>query len=145
MFLSIVNVSALVTCNINSISLNNSNPSQTFSCSNNLNNSVSITYYGSYATLSINSIPSNSSQSITLSRNPSMLTGEFSGFAIVSDSISIPVSVSKIEENACNLNPSMASYSQSIQTSTTIPLNKITFSPINCQGSIIYYSSHIYI
>lgn len=141
-------VQAQTTCNLGSISLTNEHTSQSFTCTNNDNlTSVTLNYYGSYADIDKDLIHPSESETITLSMSSGVPTGNYGGLITFSDdSEPIQVSISKTDSNPCNLNPSMSSFTQSIQTGTKIPLNKITFNPINCnEGSLIYDSSHIYI
>lgn len=63
--------------------------------------------------------------------------------SISGNSVSIPIHVSASTE--CQINPSLASFTQTVQTGSEIPLPKITFSPTNCIGTMVFDSSHIYI
>jgi len=58
--------------------------------------------------------------------------------------VSVLVSVADpISSSACQLNPSLVSYSQTFQQGTSVELPKIIFNPTNCEGSFSITSAYI--
>lgn len=97
---------------------------------------------------------------ITIGDNPSTIilnfqsdtnVGDYFGYLSFSDGSSpIPINIhvrerTQQDTSGCQINPSLASYNQVVQQGTEIPLPKITFSPNNCIGNMVYDASHIYV
>lgn len=118
-------------------------------CSNAGVSSVQLWNQGSFFSTSPSlpiTINSNSSQSFTIIFNQITQAGISSGSFWSSDGLMYNLILNATQSNptGCQLNPSMASYTQTAQTGTVTPLPKIMFSPTNCVGNIVYDSSHIY-
>ena len=153
----LVGFASSLSCNFPTSSINvntGDTPSAiAITCSNSQNSSVQLWNNGNFfqtdpsfsSSIPFN-IPSNSSNSFTVIFNPMNIAGTFSSSFWSSDGMmkNINVNVTQSNSNGCQLNPSMSSLTQTVQEGTVTPLNKITFSPINCDGNIVYDSSHLY-
>lgn len=119
-----------------------------FTCTNNLDNVVTLFKNGNFfSDQNSITIQNNSQKDITISFKQMTSAGNFTGSLFSSDGLNIPViiNVNDLNPTGCQINPSLASYTQAVQQGTVLPLPKITFSPKNCQGSMVFDDSHIYI
>ncbi len=148
-----IGFSSALSCNFPNTQINvntGETPSPiSIACSNTGTSSVQLWSQGNFFTNSPSlplTINSNSSQSFTIIFNQISQAGLSTGYFWSSDGLMQNIIVNATQSNptGCQLNPSMASYTQTAQTSTVTPLPKIMFSPTNCQGNIVYDSSHIY-
>ena len=110
---------------------------------------VNMTKLGSFFSVSP-SVPltfdsNNPSYDLQLNFN-TLAKGTYEGFLLFSDGSSpykITYNVTSPPTPTCNLNPSLLSYSQSIQQGTSLSLPKIVFNPENCQGSLALSASTV--
>lgn len=81
---------------------------------------------------------------ITISVPSGTVTGDYiNSISMSGVSVNIPIHVTAT--NDCQINPSLGSYTQVVQSGSKIAIPKITFNPTNCLGSIVYDASHMYI
>jgi len=120
--------------------------SETLTCTNQINSSVIVSSMGGNFNLnpSLPFILGNLSQQVfTINFNSNATPGSSVGIISFSDgsnNIILNMTINQptiIPQTGCQLNPSLVSYTQSIQVGTSLPIPKITFSPINCEGNII--------
>lgn len=154
----LVNFSSALSCNFPAADINvssgNTPSAISVNCSNGLNSSVSLWNQGSFfsTTPSFSStspltIAANSFQAFTIIFNQMNNVGSFTGTFWSSDGMfqTIKVNVEESNPTGCQLNPSLASYTQSVQKGSSLPLPKVTFSPTNCDGTLLLDNSHVYI
>lgn len=152
-------ISASVNCTKASIEVNSISKTsvagqtpvtEIISCKNNYNSSITVTKFGSFYSTSPSmpiTINSGDTAGITLNFNQMNSPGEFSGYIQFSDNKIIPivVNVSGIYQDpgSCQLNPSIVSFTQSVQQGVAFELPKITFNPTNCEGNMSISSAYI--
>jgi hypothetical protein len=101
------------------------------------------TYSGSSISYSANTTTSGN-LTILLTIPSGTMTGDYTNSVTMSGTTTnILIHVTGLNE--CQLNPSLSSFTQVIQQGSEIVIPKITFSPTNCQGTMVYDSSHMYI
>lgn len=140
--------SATIFCDVSSGSpliLTNTMPSAQFSCSNSDTQSIAVTTSGAF-TLDANTLAPNSSHlfTATILNPPSGYSAgliNFGNLYFVPVNITTPQSGQQQNPSDCNINPSLISYSQNIQVGTQTSLPLITFSPINCNSSVVALTS----
>jgi hypothetical protein len=127
------------------IEFENLNLSQTATVSLNLSPSLSNVIQLSSTSLSI---ASRSSLSASIKSNAP--NGTYTGYInyASSNSGSIPITAivtanQTSSQTGCQINPSLVSYTQTIQKGAKIPLPKITFNPIGCSGSLVLTASSV--
>jgi hypothetical protein len=155
-------VGAVVTCdtipNINYESGTSTAQQFSFHCTNSLNsNAVTLSSTGSasqYITLSDTVIGQSGNttatqKTFTLNFNEQATQGDYISVISFSDG-SNPLSfvlkvngTQQVSQGGCQINPSLVSYTQQVQQGTKIPIPKITFSPINCDGQLILTGSTV--
>lgn len=86
-------------------------------------------------------------QLITINFNSNTDGGYYEEALVLGSSKIIPIKMNvtqtQTQSNSCQINPSLISYSQTIQQGTQVPIPKITFDPINCNGPLILTASSV--
>jgi hypothetical protein len=147
----LISLSSAITCDKQIISnswINGQVPSNsTLSCQS--SSPVTINSIGTYFTVSpsLPFILNNSNQTFTISYQSTAPIGSGIGLIDFDDSTaSVILNFSVLAQSVqpeCNLGASLTSLTQAIQQNSQYAIPKITFSPTNCQGSLILDSSHV--
>lgn len=138
--------SSLVVCDRTSLTLTNSQSTESFTCSNSDSQDIAVVSNG-YFSINSNVLESNSSKSFTVTIANNAPNGYSPGLINLGSFYFIPVNVTipsqQVLQGGCQINPSLVSYTQSIQQGTQIPLPKITFNPIDCNGNLVLTASTV--
>lgn len=149
-------ISAAVTCSTNNIEkvINEGEipgSSDSFSCTNNGNSSVTVYKSGSFFSVSettpfiIGQGSTRGSLSINFNEDS---VGNYNGMIYFSDgsepiNINLQINEQEEEEDECKLNPTLTYFQQTYQQGVTADLPKITFNPKNCDGTFSIDSAYI--
>jgi hypothetical protein len=144
----ISNVSAAISCDRSKLLLTNISQSDSMICSSTDVNPVQVGASG-YFSISPTVINPNVSTTFTINLlsnapqgySPGLISFDAQHYVPVN--VTIPIQAVQNNPSDCQINPSLISYTQSIQQGTKIPLPKITFNPINCNGNLILSASSV--
>jgi hypothetical protein len=144
-----ISVATAISCNkniSNSWIQGQAPPTEQISCLSQSNQTNQVFYSGSHFSVIPNSILPNQTTNLQVIYNDGISSGNYTGWIFFSDGTSVSMSYNITptqQQTGCQINPSLVSYTQSIQQGTQIPLPKITFSPISCNGELILTPSSV--
>lgn len=152
LFFCVSFVSATTECGKSIVELSSVIQQDDFTCNNEGNSSIFLSLtsdISDYIFVHPTILPPGESTIVTLDvYNTNIPAGNYEGDLDFSEVIpSIPVHLAitsdQSDPNACKLNPSLVSYTQTVQQGTVFELPKITFTPKNCDGEFSIMSPYI--
>src|SRR3990167_9267149 len=137
--LLLINFISATTCSPNSVTYDSGDSlTKTILCQSPNITGIQV-FKGNYITLNSNTISPNESKTFIITITPPTTVGAYNSYVIFSDDgTQIPITLNIADSGGCQLNPSLASYTQTVQQGSELPLPKITFSPQNCNGNMIF-------
>lgn len=152
LIISLLSLVSAVSCDKSAITKNAQTgttiSSETIHCTRDANESVIVSYVGEdfLSTNPATNFLMNPSEDITISFTQGLSSGTYTGFLTLGSTqipIKLNLSTPIQQQTGCQINPTLISYTQSIQQGTKMNLPKITFSPTNCPGDLTLTASSV--